>query len=141
MFSTLFTWVKRAFYVSSLFLGLYYFGDFRINNVNVRDTLQSWIPPERMNSWRARAIEKTASVVKKAYDKIDEKYLHGDNVTVESLDKISVDDQKKMVDLLKSNIEQAMDPQTQANVTQQFKDVMDVVGGAADSGSGSALVP
>lgn len=90
------TWIKRLAFLASLFLGLYFFGDFRINDVHVRDTLQTWIPPETMMLWKDKAVKTVESTLKEhslnSDDKIQQKS--------EKLDDIPEKDQKKFKNLM-----------------------------------------
>jgi hypothetical protein len=133
MFSTLFKWVKRAFWAGSIFLGLYYFGDFSVSGVNVRDYLHGVVPPEKMDAARATAL----GLAKVAYQKIDEKVdvgshlksIAGSASAPELMDKISSEDQEKMVELLKSNLDQAMDPNRQKEDAKRLQETIDSITG------------
>lgn len=142
MFSTLFKWVKRVFWAGSIFLGLYYFGDFSVSGVNVRDYLHGVVPPEKMDQARATAL----TLAKVAYQKVDEKVDIGSHLTSitgsvtapELMDKISDEDQEKMVELLKSNLDQAMDPNRQQEEAKRLQETVESITGAGKApGSGT----
>lgn len=62
-------WLKRLLFITVLFFGLYFFGDFRINEVNVRDYLQSKVSIENMQTaWKAASD--MFRVIKNLYDGI-----------------------------------------------------------------------
>lgn len=143
MFSSLFKWTKRLFWAGSIFLGLYYFGDFQVNGVNVRDYLRGVVPPERMDAARATAL----SLAKAAYQKVDEKIDFGSQLKsltgsatipgAELMDQISEKDQEKMIELLKANLDAAGDPIRQQEEADRLQRAVDSVTGGGGNGGES----
>lgn len=85
-------------YLHMAFFALYFFGDFEINDVNVRDFLQRTITPEQLKSARAKVM----GMGLKLYSSVNSS---GDQKPNAVLDKISEEDQKKMMDLIEQNLD------------------------------------
>lgn len=102
-------WTKRLFTLFAVVLGLYLFGDFRINDVNVRDYLHQHISPQNI------AVAKTelSKALNTLYQMLDASFK---NQTVakkspekeaspaKELDQISEFDQQKMKKLLEKHV-------------------------------------
>ena len=127
MFSTLFKWTKRLVFLGSVFLGLYYFGDFRVNDVNVRDYLHTVVPPEQMDAGRDKAIKFAKILYQKIRDKIR------GTQAVDLMDKISDKDQKKMMELLQANLKQALDEKTLQDNAKKLEDTVKAAEGQPGS--------
>lgn len=98
------TWTKRLLFLGLVFLGLYFFGDFTVNGVNVRDKLQSWIPPEIMKVWTDKAQVASQNAVKTVKDTLNtDSGSNNDKIQPQNqdLDQISAKDQEKFKDLMK----------------------------------------
>lgn len=94
-------WLRRLLFLTSLFLGLYFFGDFRVNDVNVREFLQSKITMDQMKGWGRSAadfFQKLAELIRQKSDTLGDGQKQGG---VPGLDKlsgpVSMDDAKKMI--------------------------------------------
>jgi len=97
------TWIKRLIFCALVFLGLYFFGDFRINDVNVRQQLRTWVPEETIFFWRDKAVDATQS----AYQAVRNTLNADSPSSPEKIqqqnkpsDEISVEDAKKLKNLI-----------------------------------------
>lgn len=97
------TWIKRLIFCFCVFLGLYFYGDFRINDVNVRTQLRTWVPPEIVAFWQKKALRATTN----AYEAIQNTLREDSPNSVQKTqqdntvhDEISVEDAKKLKDLM-----------------------------------------
>ncbi len=53
----MFKLIRLLFLMCSLFTGLYFFGDFRVNDVNVRDFLREHVTWQRIQSVKAAVVQ------------------------------------------------------------------------------------
>ena len=84
-------------------MGLYYFGDFRINDVNVRDQLHVWVPAETVMFWKKKALDASANAYQAAKTTLHEDSLKSVEKTQQDNkpeEEISLDDAKKLKDLM-----------------------------------------
>ncbi len=84
-------------------MGLYFFGDFRINDVNVRDQLHKWVPAETVMFWKKKAIDASANAYQAVKTTLHEDSLNSDQKTQQDnkpSEEISLDDAKKLKDLM-----------------------------------------
>lgn len=97
------TWIKRLLFCLCVFLGLYFFGDFRINDVNVRTQLRAWVPPEIVMFWQKKALEAGVNAYDAVKNTLREDSLNSNQKTQQDnkpIDEISVEDAKKLKDLM-----------------------------------------
>lgn len=106
-------YVKRMVYATMAFLFLYYFGDFRINDVNVRDFLHSIVSPEELLNARVRVM----SLFKNGVHEM------GQTLTgkASDLDQVSPSDQKKLLEVIKKSMND-LDPKTIEGNNLKFED-------------------
>jgi hypothetical protein len=80
------------------FFYLYFLGDFEINDVNVRDFLQSVITPEQLQAARLKVM----GMGKTIYSKVNAGDSQKQNAV---LDQLSEDDKQKMMELIEQNLD------------------------------------
>jgi hypothetical protein len=95
-----------------IFFGLYFFGDFRINDVNVRDFLQSTITPAQLVVIKDKALSAFKSILAR---------LTKVSVDVDGDGKESAISAEKAGEMLKN-----LDPKDQEKVLELLKKNMDV---------------
>lgn len=107
---------KRMIYVGMAFFYLYFLGDFEINDVNVRDFLQSVITPEQLQAARLKAM----GMGKTIYSKVNAADSEKQDA---ALDKLSEEDKQKMMDL----IEQNLDPKKLEEQNHELQKTLDKI--------------
>jgi hypothetical protein len=106
-------YVKRMIYAMVAFLFLYYFGDFRINEVNVRDFLHSIVSPEELLNARVRVMGLFKTGVREMGQTLTGK--------ASDLDQVSPSDQKKLLDVIKKSMNE-LDPKTIESNNKKIED-------------------
>ncbi|MBF0105341.1 MAG: hypothetical protein HQM16_08450 [Deltaproteobacteria bacterium] len=104
-------YIKILFFLTCVFFGLYFFGDFRINDTNVRDFLRSKVTPENIRLVKTQALELYGAVqnftkTKKETQDMNlkiEKAL-GQSVEGLPLDKITEADREKLIKIINDNL-------------------------------------
>lgn len=97
------TWIKRIIFCFCLFMGLYFYGDFRINDVNVRDQLRIWVPPSTVMFWKAKALDASANAYQAVKTTLADDSLNSQQKTQQDnkpSEEISAEDAKKLKDLM-----------------------------------------
>lgn len=99
---------KLAFWGTLIFFGLYFFGNFRVNEVNVRDYLQTKVTPETLNQLKNQAVNLYETL--KNLTGTAKKDQAGTAKVINPLDgkpmeTISPDDQEKLLKLLQKNLD------------------------------------
>lgn len=107
---------KRIAYAIMAFFALYFFGDFEINDVNVRDFLQGAITPEELQAARLKLMGMSKSI----YSKVNTDDSQKQSM---ALDKLSEEDKQKMMDL----IEQNLDPQKLEEQNLELQNTLDKI--------------
>lgn len=111
--------IKLAFWGTLIFFGLYFFGDFRVNEVNVRDYLQTKVTPETLGQFKNQAInlyetlkglfaapKKDETGKTKVINPLDSKSSKsGSPKEGGPMEIISADDQEKLLKLLQKNLD------------------------------------
>jgi hypothetical protein len=100
--------IKLTFWGTLIFFGLYFFGDFRINEVNVRDYLQTQVTPEKLAQIKNQATHLYETL--KGLFEASKKDESGKTKMMNPLDgkpmeTISPDDQEKLLKLLQKNLD------------------------------------
>lgn len=97
-------WISRIIAILLIFLGLYFFGDFEINRVNVKAKLQAWIPPQKMG----QIFKDVGNAIANGFGTIQETLSEDSGTKAPKiqpqnaeLDKISEQDQESMKKLLR----------------------------------------
>lgn len=116
----MFKMIKLVFFLTFVLVGLYFFGDFRINEVNVKNYLQKHITTQNITSVKNQVVH-FYEVIARLFQET-KKMTEGQGMaqtlktsvpsqkkatTPESLipmDKLSKDDRKLMKDLLKQHL-------------------------------------
>lgn len=106
-------WIKRIIFVLLIFFGLYFFGNFRINDVNVRDYLRRLVPPQNFLVIK-RGVGEVWDALYRKFSGTDEKEAaQTERLKTELFkkygkieDKLTESDQKKMQKLLEKDVEQ-----------------------------------
>ena len=96
---------KKLFILVLIAAGLYTFGDFTVNGVNVRDQLHVWFPPEKLLFWKEKAIQAGGSAVQAVKTSLSEDSASSEpktQGTVPHSDEISPEDQEKLLKLMKA---------------------------------------
>ena len=102
-------WTRRISIFLIVFAFLYVFGDFRINDVNVRDFLQSHISPKNVIVIKDEAVKAWGSVYQMIESTFKADYSRKKQVdlsrTRKPQDKLTPQDKKQMLKLLRKNLE------------------------------------
>lgn len=102
------TWTKRLLTLFFVVLGLYLFGDFRINDVNVRDFLRGQISPQNVKVVKAELSKAWATVYQIMSDGFKNQTVAPEspvqNNPEKDLDQISDIDQLRMKKLLEKHV-------------------------------------
>ncbi len=96
---------KKLFILVLIAAGLYTFGDFTVNGVNVRDQLHVWFPPEKLQFWKEKALDAGESAVQAVKTSLSDDSVSSDPKTQDAKphsDEISPEDQEKLRKLMKA---------------------------------------
>ena len=110
-------WTKRFFSIVMIILGLYLFGDFRINDVNVRDFLHQHIKPQNIAAIKEELLKALAPVYQMVEVSFKDQTTNNSTSVSQSqkpeksMDQISEFDQKRMQKLLEKNLNPPKDKQ------------------------------
>ncbi len=106
-------WTKRFLFALAVLLGLYLFGDFRVNDVNVRDYLRQKVSLKQFSGLPeevSKALKPLYQMLKESFkddSQPDQKLSAVDEKTHDGLDNLTESDQKKMQKLIEKNMKQA----------------------------------
>lgn len=107
-------WIKRILFLVTLFFGLYFFGNFRINDTNVRDYLQQKIPPGKLVYYQNQLIEKLFS----AFHTVNDTLSKGAKSSTSSASHINPKDYNKALDYLSGNDQKKLNNMLEKHLKQ-----------------------
>ena len=100
--------IKLVFWGSLVFFGLYFFGNFRVNDVNVRDYLQTKVTPQTLTHLKDQAVN-LYQMLRQLWDH-SQKNQSGEAAVTNPLngkpmESLSPSDQEKLIKILQKNLD------------------------------------
>lgn len=99
--------IKFQFFILLVLTGLYFFGNFRVNDVNVRDYLQQHLNPKKLMAYKDTAVK----IYRQSRLLFDSQTQMEGNVTShpiegQPLESLTPQDQKQLLKMLEDHLKQ-----------------------------------